>query len=113
MQTPKGEEVQCQCLLDIVLKSDEICSHSHIPMHLVSKQSKFLGSSTQFKVTKVIRQHCQLQNSITDITVDTINEIDTLLVHYDSRTLWHLMMHIARPDNLTGYAILAIDSKGT
>jgi hypothetical protein len=23
------------------------------------------------------------------------------------------MMHIARPDNLTGYAILAIDSKGT
>jgi hypothetical protein len=46
MQIPKGDKVQIQCLLDIVLKEEAILLCYHIPMRMVSKQSKFHSGGT-------------------------------------------------------------------
>jgi hypothetical protein len=46
VQIPLQDEVQIQCLLDIVLKGEAILLCSHIPMCMVSKQSKFHSGGT-------------------------------------------------------------------
>jgi hypothetical protein len=99
---------------------------------MVSKQSKFHSGGTCLRINKALKQHRQMQHSLTDITIYTIDDIDTPLPHYDGQTLQTpiddidtplphydgqtqqtLMMKIPHPDNLAESAILAIDSKGT
>ena len=112
VQIPKGDEVRIQRLLDIVLKGEEIQLRSRIPMRMVSKQSKFHSGGTRLRIAKAIKQHRQTRHSLTDVTNDTIDDIDTPLPLYEGKTLRTLMMKIPRPDNLAEFAILAIDSKG-
>jgi hypothetical protein len=112
VQIPKGDEVRIQCLLDTVLKGEAILLCSHIPMCMVSKQSKFHSSSTCLQINKALKQHRQMRHSLTDVTIDIIDDIDTPLPYYDGKTLQTLMMKISRQDNLAEFAILAVDSKG-
>jgi hypothetical protein len=100
-------------LLNKVLKGEAVTSRCRIPLGLVSKFNRYASVNVRKQVTKAHRQHCQLRSSITDVTIDNIDDIDTPLPALNNSTIQELCMEIKNPSKPQDPAILGIDGKGT
>ncbi len=87
MESPRGSETRNAYLLNKVLKGEAVASRCRIPLCLMSKFNRWASVNVRKQVTKAHRQHCQLRSSITDVTIDNINDIDTQLSVINNRTI--------------------------
>jgi hypothetical protein len=89
MESPRGSETRNAYLLNKVLKGEAVASRCRIriPLCLMSKFNWYALVNVWKQVTKAHRQHCQLRSSITYMTIDNIDDIDTQLSAINNRTI--------------------------
>jgi hypothetical protein len=114
MESPRGSETRNAYLLNKVLKGEAVASRYRIriPLCLVSKFNRYASVNIRKQVTKAHRQYCQLRSSITDVTSDNIDDIDTQLSAINNRTIQELCMEFRNPSKPMEPAILGIDGNG-
>jgi hypothetical protein len=87
MESLRGSETRNAYLLNKVLKGEAVALRCRIPLCLMSKFNWYASVNVRKQVTKAHRQHCQLCSSITDVTIDNIDDINTQLSAINNKTI--------------------------